>query len=205
MIKPPPPPLGQHRVVMAVRDEAMQDFISGRVGTPPGRNTYAQVGRQEVMQTTRSSTCSPRKGRGAWICCSRSLPRRRTKTWQTKYLKGRYSAQAMDFLVNAVSGGWQYPGRRSRRPTEVVKQFHLNTLSTALKPQGVAEEHLTRRRVPQGILRQVKSAAAARAGGRRRPPSGLQCSSRGHIRRSPAEAASAAPAPSGSLATYLLI
>ena len=142
--------------------QAMQDFISGKVWvTYAWPDTYAQVVAKPHEE--RQGRLHAAQGRRSWpgSARSRSRPSRRTRTWPTTTSTRRTRAPAMDYLVNAffTGGSAMTPATLAKTDPKFVKQFHLNSLNTALKPPKVwLEQHLENRNAYLKAYQQVKSA-----------------------------------------------
>jgi spermidine/putrescine transport system substrate-binding protein len=142
--------------------QAMQDFISGKVWvTYAWPDTFAQVVAKPSMKNAKIVYMQPKEGMLAWICAFAIAAEPKNEDLAYAYLNTAYSAPAMDFLVNAffTGGSAMTPAILAKTPKKFVKQFHLDTLSTALKPPRVwLEEHLENRNAYLKAYTQVKSA-----------------------------------------------
>jgi spermidine/putrescine transport system substrate-binding protein len=142
--------------------QAMQDFISGKVWvTYAWPDTYAQVVAKKSMANAKVVYMQPKEGQLAWICAFAIAAKPKNEDLAYKYLNVAYSAPAMDFLVNAffTGGSAMTPATLAKTDPKFVKQFHLNSLSTALKPPKVwLEQHLENRVAYLKAYTQVKSA-----------------------------------------------
>jgi putative spermidine/putrescine transport system substrate-binding protein/spermidine/putrescine transport system substrate-binding protein len=142
--------------------QAMQDFISGKVWvTYAWPDTYAQVVAKPSMKNAKVVYMQPKEGQLAWICAFAIAAKPKNEDLAYAYLNTAYSAPAMDFLVNAffTGGSAMTAATLAKTDPKFVKQFHLNSLSTALKPPKVwLEEHLDNRNAYLKAYQQVKSA-----------------------------------------------
>jgi spermidine/putrescine transport system substrate-binding protein len=142
--------------------QAMQDFISGKVWvTYAWPDTYAQVIAKPSMKNAKVVYMQPKEGQLAWICSFAIAAKPKNEALAYDYLNVAYSAPAMDFLVNAffTGGSAMTAATLSKTDPKFVKQFHLNSLSTALKPPKVwLEQHLENRNAYLKAYQQVKSA-----------------------------------------------
>ena len=119
----------------------------------------------------------PKEGALAWICSFAMAAKPKNEDLAYAYLNIAYSSPAMDYLVNAffTGGSAMTPAILAKTDPKFVKQFHLDSLSTALKPPKVwLEHHLENRNaylraVPAG---QVGLIDDTRGGRRVRPPRG---------------------------------
>jgi spermidine/putrescine transport system substrate-binding protein len=142
--------------------QAMQDFISGKVWvTYAWPDTYAQVVAKPAMKNAKVVYMQPKEGQLAWICAFAIAAKPKNEDLAYAYLNTAYSAPAMDFLVNAffTGGSAMTPATLAKTDPKFVKQFHLNSLSSALKPPKVwLEQHLENRNAYLKAYQQVKSA-----------------------------------------------
>lgn len=142
--------------------QAMQDLISGKVYvTYAWPDTYAQVVAKPSMKNVKVVYMQPKEGQLAWICAFAIAAKPKNEALAYAYLNTAYSAPAMDFLVNAffTGGSAMTPATLAKSDPKFVKEFHLNTLSTALKPPRVwLEQHLENRNAYLKAYQSVKSA-----------------------------------------------
>lgn len=142
--------------------QAMQDFISGKVWvTYAWPDTYAQVVAKPAMKNAKVVYMQPKEGMLAWICAFAIAAEPKNEDLAYAYLNTAYSAPAMDYLVNAfyTGGSAMTPAILAKTPKKFVKQFHLDSLNTALKPPKVwLEQHLENRNAYLKAYTQVKSA-----------------------------------------------
>jgi spermidine/putrescine-binding protein len=142
--------------------QAMQDFISGKVWvTYAWPDTYAQVVAKASMKNAKVVYMQPKEGMLAWICAFAISAEPKNEDLAYAYLNTAYSTPAMDYLVNAfyTGGAAMTPAIIAKTPKKFVKQFHLDSLNTALKPPRVwLEEHLENRNAYLKAYTQVKSA-----------------------------------------------
>jgi spermidine/putrescine-binding protein len=142
--------------------QAMQDFISGKVWvTYAWPDTYAQVIAKPAMKNAKVVYMQPKEGQLAWICAFAIAAKPKNEDLAYAYLNTAYSAPAMDFLVNAffTGGSAMTAATLAKTDPKFVKQFHLNSLNTALKPPKVwLEQHLDNRTAYLKAYQQVKSA-----------------------------------------------
>ena len=113
------------------------------------------------MKNAKVVYMQPKEGQLAWICAFAIAAKPKNEDLAYAYLNTAYSAPAMDFLVNAffTGGSAMTPATLAKTDPKFVKQFHLNTLSTALKPPKVwLEQHLENRNAYLKAYQQVKSA-----------------------------------------------
>jgi spermidine/putrescine-binding protein len=142
--------------------QAMQDIISGKVYvTYAWPDTYAQVVAKPSMKNVKVVYMQPKEGQLAWICAFAIAAKPKNEALAYAYLNTAYSPPAMDFLVNAffTGGSAMTPATLAKTDPKFVKEFHLNTLSTALKPPRVwLEQHLENRNAYLKAYLSVKSA-----------------------------------------------
>ncbi|MGZ4199658.1 MAG: hypothetical protein ACXVP1_05680, partial [Thermoleophilia bacterium] len=124
-------------------------------------DTYAQVVAKKSMANAKVVYMQPKEGQLAWICSFAIAAKPKNEDLAYKYLNVAYSEPAMDYLVNAffTGGSAMTPATLAKTDPKFVKQFHLNALSTALKPPKVwLEHHLDNRTAYLKAYQQVKSA-----------------------------------------------
>jgi spermidine/putrescine-binding protein len=142
--------------------QAMQDFSSGKVYvTYAWPDTYAQVLAMKPLKGVKVVYMQPKEGALAWICSFAISAKPKNEALAYDYLNTAYSAPAMDYLVNAffTGGSAMTPATLAKSDPKFVKQFHLNSLNTALKPPKVwLEQHLENRNAYLKAYQQVKSA-----------------------------------------------
>src|SRR3954451_21996696 len=120
--------------------QAMQDFISGKVWvTYAWPDTFAQVVAKPSMKNAKVVYMQPKEGILAWICAFGIAAKPKNEDLAYAYLNTAYSTPAMDYLVNAfyTGGSAMTPAIIAKTPKQFVKQFHLDSLQTALKPPKV--------------------------------------------------------------------
>jgi spermidine/putrescine-binding protein len=113
------------------------------------------------MKNAKVVYMQPKEGQLAWICSFAIAAKPKNEALAYAYLNTAYSAPAMDFLVNAffTGGSAMTAATLAKTPKSFVNEFHLNTLSTALKPPKVwLEHHLENRIAYLKAYQQVKSA-----------------------------------------------